>query len=66
MKLVVNGQECDLLHGTTVRVLIESLGLDKQACAVEVNKALVPRREHETRELREGDLVELVSLVGGG
>jgi len=26
----------------------------------------VPRREHETRVLMEGDRVELVTLVGGG
>lgn len=66
MKLVVNGQERDLPVGTTVRQLIESLGLSKQACAAEVNQTLVPRREHELKELRDGDRIELVSLVGGG
>lgn len=66
MKLVVNGQERDLPAGTTVRQLIETLGLAKQACAAEVNQTLVPRREQELKELRDGDRVELVSLVGGG
>jgi sulfur carrier protein len=66
VKLVVNGQATDVPDGTTVRALIESLGLGRGACAAEVNKELVPRREHETRRLREGDAVEIVSLVGGG
>ena len=66
MKVVVNGEAADVLDGTTVRAMIESLGLGRGACAAEVNKELVPRREHETRQLREGDIVEIVSLVGGG
>ncbi len=66
MKVVVNGQEREVPAGTTVRALIERMGLGNQACAAEVNLALVPRREHEARTLQDGDRVELVSLVGGG
>lgn len=66
MIVTVNGERHDLPAGTTVRALIERLGLAKGACAAEVNKQLVPRREHETRALGEGDVVEVVSLVGGG
>jgi thiamine biosynthesis protein ThiS len=33
---------------------------------VEVNRSLVPRRERDARELRDGDVVEIVTLVGGG
>lgn len=66
MKIIVNGQGTEVPDGTTVRALIESLGLGRGACAAEVNKDLVPRREHETRQLRDGDSVEIVSLVGGG
>jgi sulfur carrier protein len=66
MKVIVNGQEHDLPDGATVRALIERLGLANAACAAEVNKRLVPRRAQETTPLREGDRVEVVSLVGGG
>jgi len=66
MLVIVNGQARDIPAGTTVRALIDLMGLAKQACAAEVNKALVPRREHDARTLAEGDHVELVSLVGGG
>jgi sulfur carrier protein len=34
--------------------------------AVEVNEEVVPRARHATIQLREGDRVELVTLVGGG
>lgn len=66
MKVTVNGEERDIEPGTTVRELVERLGLGSAPCAVEVNRALVPRREHETALIKEGDRVELVTLVGGG
>lgn len=34
--------------------------------AVEVNKQLVRRPQYETVTLNEGDVVEIVTLVGGG
>jgi sulfur carrier protein len=64
--LTVNGSSREAEAGTTVAGLIRELGLDRAACAAEVNRELVPKRQHEARELREGDVVELVTLVGGG
>lgn len=66
MRVTVNGEAREVPAGLTVAGLIRELGLGKAACAAEVNKALVPKREHEGRELREGDVVEVVTLVGGG
>ena len=66
MKLTVNGESHDLPDGTTVAGLIEKLGLKGRAVAVEVNKDVVPRKQHATAPLHEGDHVELVTLVGGG
>jgi sulfur carrier protein len=66
MTVIVNGKPLELPPGTTVRALIERLDLAKSACAAEVNRDLIPRREHESRVLVEGDRVELVALVGGG
>lgn len=66
MRILLNGQPREVPEGTSVRTLIEEVGLGKSACAAEVNQQLVPRREHESRILIEGDRVELVSLVGGG
>lgn len=66
MTITVNGETRSLPDGATVRALIEALGLGRSACAAEVNRELIPRREHESRRLQEGDKVELVTLVGGG
>lgn len=64
--ITLNGQSRTVPAGTTVRELIELLGLGKAACAAEVNKELVPHRQHAQKEIAEGDQIEIVSLVGGG
>jgi len=67
MNLTVNGEQISVDdERLTVEGLVALRGLRGAACAVEVNKSLVPRRERDARELREGDNVEIVTLVGGG
>lgn len=66
VQITVNGQPQTLADGLSVRQLVESLNLGTQACAVEVNKTLVPRKRHEEHRLEDGDRVEIVTLVGGG
>ena len=66
MNIIVNGSAQEVPQGITVRELIERINVKGGACAAEVNKELVPRRDQETRTLSEGDRVELVTLVGGG
>lgn len=62
----VNSNELRVRAGTTVRQIVEQLGLGNQAVAAELNGALVPRRAQGERVLQTGDVLELVSLVGGG
>jgi sulfur carrier protein len=66
MKITVNGESLEVGAGTTVRQLIEATSPKGAACAAEVNRKLVSRREQAERVLCEGDCVELVTLVGGG
>lgn len=66
MKIMVNGEAREVPVRTSLQALIEQVGLGKAACAAEVNRVLVRRGDREGRILREGDSVELVTLVGGG
>ena len=66
MQIIVNGEAKEIPEGTTLRGLIEHLGLGKAFCAAEVNKKAVPRREQDGTALKAGDAIEIVSLVGGG
>lgn len=66
MKIVVNGEPRTVPSGASVADLVKELGLDRSACAVELNRELVPKKQHPARTLTEGDRVEVVTLVGGG
>ncbi|VAX40560.1 hypothetical protein MNBD_PLANCTO03-376 [hydrothermal vent metagenome] len=66
MRIIVNNEPRDIPEGTTLATLIHNLGLDDTPCAAEINKTLIPKRDHADHQLHEGDTIELVTLVGGG
>jgi sulfur carrier protein len=66
MKIRVNGDEREVPEGLTVQTLIGHLGLDEGPVAVERNREVVPRAEHPSTSLAEGDELEIVHFVGGG
>lgn len=66
MELQVNGQAKDVKDRMTVSELLDALDVARQRVAVEVNRELVPRSQHETTKLTAGDKIEIVTLVGGG
>lgn len=66
MRIQVNGEPREVAEQTTVRGLIDALGLASVPVAVERNKDLVPRARHEATLLCDGDELEVVHFVGGG
>lgn len=66
MNITVNGQDVCLVDPSTVSDLIDRFEMTGKPCAVEVNRDLVPKRQHLSHSLKEGDQVEIVTLVGGG
>jgi sulfur carrier protein len=66
MRLMVNGTEHDLNAGLTVAALLETLALRRDGIAVALNDDVVPRGEHATRTLNDGDRLEIIVAVAGG
>jgi thiamine biosynthesis protein ThiS len=66
MRLTINGEEFDFSSGNTVRQLLEQLHLAGRPVAVERNGQIVPHSTFDIAELTDGDILELVTLVGGG
>ena len=50
----------------TVAALIRELGLAGKKIAVEKNGEVIPKSKHKTEPIRPGDILEIVSAVGGG
>ncbi len=65
MKLNINGQDREVAAGTVLS-LLEELGLHPQGTVVERNREIVDREAYREIHLSEGDVLELVRLVGGG
>lgn len=64
--ITVNGEPVALRKTQTIAELLRERQLDRAACAVEVNRKVVPKRQHADHALRDGDRIEIVTLVGGG
>jgi sulfur carrier protein len=66
MHIQLNGEAFELPEGETVAGLIGRLDLAGRRVAVELNLDIVPRSQHATTALSEGDQVEVVHAIGGG
>ncbi len=66
MEIVLNGERRVVDGTATVRDMLDAAGFGERRIAVEVNREIVPRSEHATRRLAEGDRVEIVHAIGGG
>ena len=65
MNITLNGEPLSCEADTTLTGLIARLEI-RGRYAVEVNGEIIPRSEHESYALAEGDVVEVVEAVGGG
>jgi len=65
IKLTVNG-ETQEVAATTVFDLLRELGLHPQGTIVERNLEIVDLAAYQETVLADGDVLELVRLVGGG
>lgn len=62
----VNGQPQTVAAGLTVTELLDVMGVRTDLVAVEVNLDIVPKQSHSQTVVRDGDEIEVVTLVGGG
>lgn len=66
MQIQLNGEAYSLESPITLAELVERLGLTGKRLAVELNLDIVPRSQHATTQLTDGDRVEIVHAIGGG
>ncbi len=66
INVTINGKPISLDHPMTIEVLLASVEVPPHYLAVEVNADVVPREQHISYVVQDGDDVEVVTLVGGG
>ena len=65
-RLTVNGKTRTLDGPTTVLEFLEQLGVDPRIVAVEHNGDIIRRERYAEVPLADGDVLEIVRMVGGG
>lgn len=63
--VVVNGKSLDVA-GKTLKEYLEMANYNLRTIAVEWNEEIVSGEQYEDIVLQDGDVVEVVSFVGGG
>ncbi|QLF93853.1 sulfur carrier protein ThiS [Pseudomonas sp. ABC1] len=66
MNIQLNGEPYSIDPGSTVADLLLALELTGRRLAVELNLDIVPRSQHASTVLQDGDQVEIVHAIGGG
>jgi thiamine biosynthesis protein ThiS len=66
IRVRVNGEDLALPEGASVSHLLDRLQVSVPRCAVERNREIVPKSAYASLSLAEGDILEIVELVGGG
>ncbi|HEY4769638.1 MAG TPA: sulfur carrier protein ThiS [Myxococcales bacterium] len=66
MRATVNGEPVELPDGLTVSTLLQHLGVRAERVAVERNGEVVKQARHVEQRLASGDVLEIVTFVGGG
>ncbi|MBQ8747624.1 MAG: sulfur carrier protein ThiS [Clostridia bacterium] len=61
----INGEELNAA-GKTVAEYLAATNYDPKRIAVERNGDIVPKAQYGETVLKDGDIVEVVSFVGGG
>ncbi|MBE5918953.1 MAG: sulfur carrier protein ThiS [Pseudobutyrivibrio ruminis] len=61
----INGCE-QAANGKTVVDIINEMNIDIRTIAVELNEEIVSKADYDSTTLKDGDVLEVVSFVGGG
>lgn len=62
----INGEEKTGYENSSVWEMLQRENYDRERIAVEINGDIVSKSEYREVVLRAGDVIEVVSFVGGG
>ncbi len=66
MQIQLNGKTQDVREGITVAELLDELHVRPERVAVLVNQGIVKKPSYVSTTIREGDAVEVLTVMAGG
>ena len=64
--IIINGDEKFIPEGISILELLDIYKINKDRVVIELNKNIVGKNDFEEILLRDKDLLEIVTFVGGG
>lgn len=65
MTIIINGLE-ETCPPCTLAQLVEAKGLEAHSLVIELNQQIIKQDTWQSTTLHDGDILELLSFVGGG
>lgn len=64
--VTINGEKKDGYENSTIAEMVEKEGFSIARIAIEVNGSIVSKKNYNDTLIHAGDVIEVVSFVGGG
>ncbi len=64
--IVINGVRQPQAEGMTMSAYLEEKGYRQEVVAVECSGEIIPKSAYGEKVIRDGEIIEIVSFVGGG
>ena len=66
MKVFINGETREIEKQVNLLELLNEFSLPSERIAIELNKAVVRKKDWESITIKDADRIEIVHFVGGG
>jgi sulfur carrier protein len=66
MLVTINNKPVELAEGSSLETLVESKKLNRKAIILGLNGQIVPPENWQDSNLKNGDVLEIIQLIGGG
>lgn len=66
MNILLNNKKEKINEGMTIDQLIKVKNINNKYFAVEINEQVVPKSNYRNHVIKNGDVIEIITAIGGG
>ena len=66
MHILLNGKSLEFSPSLTLADVLREAGFAGKRVAIEVNREIVPKSQHDRHVIVDGDRIEIILAIGGG
>tara|TARA_B100001121_G_C18535021_1_gene547900 strand:- start:599 stop:799 length:201 start_codon:yes stop_codon:yes gene_type:complete len=66
MNIILNNTKEEIQDGITVQQLLHYKKINNKYMAVEINRNVIPKSDHQKYVIQDGDKIEIITAIGGG